>query len=428
MKKVREGYKMTEIGEIPEEWEVKSLKEITEIITKGTTPTTYGFQFQDDGINFIKVENIDEQGKIIKDNFLKISKECHEKLSRSKIKEGDILLSIAGTLGRATIVPREIVPANTNQALSIIRIKDKQYNKSFIYYILKSEYLKRYIKSISTVGAQPNLSLAQVGNFMIPVPLLNEQKKITSILSTVDELIEKTDEIIEKTKELKKGLMQKLLTKGIGHSKFKMTEIGEIPEEWEVKSLQAVSELITRGKGPKYVDRSPYIVINQKCIRWEGLDLNFVKYMDENAWFKLNDKYKLKYMDVVINSTGTGTLGRATIFREKNNKFMADSHVTIIRTKSEELDPTYLMYYLQTDKCQNDIYSYCISGSTNQIELAKSKFETPIPPQQEQRQIASILSAVDEKIEAEEKRKEQLLQLKKGLMQQLLTGRVRVKV
>lgn len=99
------------------------LSEIAELVTKGTTPTTLGYEFQDTGVNFLKIECFSEKGDYIQNKATHISEECHEKLKRSQLKEGDILFSIAGVIGRVAIVTRNMLPANINQALAIIRIK-----------------------------------------------------------------------------------------------------------------------------------------------------------------------------------------------------------------------------------------------------------------------------------------------------------------
>ena len=104
-------------------WEVKTLGELTEVVTKGTTPTSVGHKFADQGIAFVKVESISHEGKFLEGKLARITNDCHQTLKRSQLKEGDILFSIAGALGRTAIVTREILPANTNQALAIVRLK-----------------------------------------------------------------------------------------------------------------------------------------------------------------------------------------------------------------------------------------------------------------------------------------------------------------
>ena len=114
------------------------LGDIATVITKGTTPTSIGFAFENDGINFVKIESVDENGNFICEKFDHISDECHEKLKRSQLQENDILFSIAGAIGRTAIVTKDILPANTNQALAIIRIPQGVINYSFLLYILQS--------------------------------------------------------------------------------------------------------------------------------------------------------------------------------------------------------------------------------------------------------------------------------------------------
>ena len=174
-----------------EGWKEVKLKELTKLITKGTTPTTYGFDFIDKGINFIKAEAISLDGNFHTDKFAHISKVANEKLKRSILQENDILMSIAGMiLGKTGIVKKEFLPANTNQALGIIRInKDKASAKFLHYYFSEPSYFK-YINSVSGQAAQPNINLAQVGSLPINLPPLPTQRKIAKILSAYDDLIE----------------------------------------------------------------------------------------------------------------------------------------------------------------------------------------------------------------------------------------------
>ena len=166
------------------DWEQRKLMSISSLITKGTTPldkSNIGI------VNFIKVENIDNSSGAISISQ-KISLDEHNGyLKRSQLQENDILFSIAGTLGRVTSVNSDILPANTNQALAIIRLKecDLEYIKTF----LKSKSVSDYIRQNPTVGAQPNLSLEQIGNLEIQIPSLREQEQIGQYFTKLDNLI-----------------------------------------------------------------------------------------------------------------------------------------------------------------------------------------------------------------------------------------------
>ena len=426
MKKVREGYKITEFGEIPEEWNISKLSEITELITKGATPMTYGFDFEDEGINFIKVENIMESGKIDKNSLLKISEECNNKLSRSKIQKGDILMSIAGTLGRTAIISEEVIPANTNQALAIIRLK-KINNVDYINKTLSSSYIKKHINMIGTVGAQPNLSLKQIGDFNILLPSIKEQEKRASILSTVDEQIDNVDALIEKNKELKKGLMQTLLTKGIGHTKFKKTEIGEIPEKWEVKNVSDVAEKVCVGfvgSLNKYYTSSEKGIpmIRTTNLSQKGLLLKDLKYVTNEFHIK-NKKSIVKKNDILVARHGES--GKACLVDCDIDANCLN--IVIIRPDTNTINPQYLKEIINSESVIKQVNN-SIVGSVQNVVNTKTiaELKMAIPSIEEQEKIVLILSEVDDKIEEYENKKQKLEEIKKGLMQQLLTGKIRV--
>lgn len=165
------------------------LSEITEVITKGTTPTTIGFSFQNTGINFVKIESINEDSTFNNYKLEHISEECNEKLKRSQLKENDILFSIAGAIGKAAIVTQDILPANTNQALAIIRLKDDTVSVPYLYRYLKSNYVIQQFEKKKQGVAQLNLSLKDIGELVIKVPDKGFQSKIVRILDEAQTLI-----------------------------------------------------------------------------------------------------------------------------------------------------------------------------------------------------------------------------------------------
>ncbi|WP_374708110.1 restriction endonuclease subunit S [Leuconostoc citreum] len=186
-----------------DDWEERKLGQYTKLITKGTTPkdkTGIG------DVNFVKVENI-TNGKIYPIN--KIKQHEHDNyLKRSRLEEKDILFSIAGTLGRTAIVNKSILPANTNQALAIIRGYD--FDTNFLITSLAGNVVKEYIRRNPTVGAQPNLSLEQVGNLLVNTPNAEEQQKIGSFFKQLDNTIALHQRKLDLLKEQKKGFLQKM--------------------------------------------------------------------------------------------------------------------------------------------------------------------------------------------------------------------------
>jgi len=181
------------------DWEMVPLAELCEHITKGTTPTSVGFKFEKSGVNFIKIENLTENGDIIMNDIAFISDECNYSLRRSILKSDDILFSIAGTkMGITGFVRKENLPANTNQALAIIRIKDK--NKIIPHYLfdfLRSSIIQNEIEKNKTGVAQSNVSLQQVGELIISVPPLSKQFEIVKLIEKEKKLINGNKELIE---------------------------------------------------------------------------------------------------------------------------------------------------------------------------------------------------------------------------------------
>ena len=167
------------------------LSEIAELITKGTTPTTLGYEFQDEGVKFLKIECFDENGGFIENKAAHISEECHEKLKRSQLKAGDILFSIAGAIGRVAIVSEEMLPANTNQALAIIRISDEQVYLPYIKLILTSPIVIEQFERKKQGVAQLNLSLKDINEISIPLPIKEKQIELAELFAKVVRVISK---------------------------------------------------------------------------------------------------------------------------------------------------------------------------------------------------------------------------------------------
>ena len=188
-----------------DDWEQRKLGELASLITKGTTPLD---KSNTGVVNFVKIESIDESSGNITITQ-KISLDEHNGyLRRSQLKENDILFSIAGTLGRVTSVNKSILPANTNQALAIIRLKDGYLD--YVKTYLKGKAVADFIKKNPTIGAQPNLSLEQVANLEIAIPSVPEQIQIGAFFKHLDHLITLHQRKLEKLKNLKKACLEKM--------------------------------------------------------------------------------------------------------------------------------------------------------------------------------------------------------------------------
>ena len=262
------------------------------------------------------------------------------------------------------------------------------------------------------------------------MPPIEEQEKISSILSTVDEQIDNIDALIEKNKELKKGLMQTLLTKGIGHTKFKKTEIGEIPEEWDViKFFDFVDKIIDfRGRTPKKLGmdwgNGDIQALSANNVKMGKIDFSLECYLaSEELYEKWMSGNELKNGDIIM--TMEAPLGNVALVPDER-KYILSQRVIALKTK-DFINNKFMKYMLMSDGVQRQLETLS-TGTTakgiNQKNLARVYVKIPMIKEQEK--IASILFKIDEKIEEYQNKKQKLEEIKKGLMQQLLTGKIRV--
>lgn len=302
-------------------------------------------------------------------------------------------------------------------------------NKEYLYYFIKNEHLFKLIDGLSQrTSGQTGIDMEVLKKYIIPIPNKDEQEKIASILSTVDEQINNVDILIEKNKELKKGLMQTLLTKGIGHTKFKKTEIGEIPEEWTLVKIGDVAKFQAgyAFKSSDYVDNGVKLVkitnVQQKDLLWNDTD-----FLPEEFLNKYKE-YSLEINDVIIAMTRPIISSGIKICKVKKEDTPALLNQRVGRfITSENVNNKYLYQYCFSNYFINKVNELC--STTGQPNISSNQLESimiSLPSTEEQEKIGSILLNVDEKMEEYENKKQKLEELKKGLMQQLLSGNIRV--
>jgi type I restriction enzyme S subunit len=420
VRKVNE-FKDTEIGRIPKEWEVVRLKEVVEKIKAGGTPLTTNPEYWNGDIPFVKIEDITSSTKYLSKTITFVSRKGLENSSAWIVPENSLLLAMYGSLGEVAITK---IPVTTNQAILAIIPKKNKCETEFLYYWFL--YFKPKWKKFAKPTTQANLTAEIIRETCIPLPPLPEQHKIAEILSTVDEAIQKVDEAIQRTKRLKRGLMQELLTKGIGHTEFKDTEIGRIPKEWEVGRLGNILELCQYGLSINMRDQGKYPIIKMDEIVNGYVVPNTNKYVDlDEETFR---NFKLEKGDILFNRTNAYELvGRTGIFLLEGEYVFA-SYLIRLRTKKELADPRFLTFYMifSSNRLRKLATRAVHQANINATNLQELKI--PILPLPEQQKIAEVLSTIDKRLDLEKKRKEKLEHIKQGLMNDLLTGKVRVRV
>ena len=421
-------YKNTPIGKIPVDWELVRLEDICNIVG-GSTPSTSKKEFWGGDIPFATPTDITNlRGRQISETEQKITPEGLSSCGTHLLPVGSILLTSRATIGACAVNTKAIA---TNQGFANLVCNERAYNW-FIFYKMTS--LRNELERLGSGSTFKEVSKTNIKSLLIPLPVLPEQKRIAEILSTLDEAIEKTDQIIEKTKEAKKGLMQKLLTRGIGHKKFKKTEIGEIPVEWEVVKLKDVAS----GQKYSFVD-GPF-GSNLKSIHYTKGGIPVIQsqsiisgafrptegfYVSEQKAKEL-ERSKALPGDIVIAKIGVNYGASATIAKDYPPAVLSGNTMKITPNPDKVITGflQHLLHYLRGVKVFDRIVSTTAQPA---ITLDGTKnIRIPLPQLPEQKQIAGILSSVDEEIEKEKSHKEELESLKKGLMQVLLTGKIRV--
>lgn len=410
--------KDTPIGKIPVDWEVAALGDICDVIG-GSTPSTKNKTYWGGDIPFVTPTDITNlKGREISKTKHSITREGLSSCGAHLLPAGSILLRSRATLGACAITTK---PMATNQGFANLVCSQRVYNW-YIYYQMIGH--QRQLDRLGSGSTFKEISKGNIRFLLIPIPPLPEQKKIAEILTTVDELIEKTDQVIDKTKKLKKGLMQRFLTRGIGHKRFKKTEIGEIPEEWKVVKLKDIVQIFFNGGTPdtgneKYWDGDvPWITgadfENQKVNR---IRRNITHEGVENSATNIIPGGNL----LVVTRTGVGKVAIAPF------DIAISQDITGIILDSQKAFPGYIYWYLdhKTARLRSMIQGTSISRLlTGDLE----SFRIPLPPLNEQKKIAAMLFSVDDEIEKESNCKGQLELLKKALMQVLLTGTLRLGV
>lgn len=435
--KPKSGYKLVKslfgkYEEIPEEWTLSDFKNLV-FFQEG--PGLRHWQFKEFGMKVINVTNLVGEFLDLSNTNRHIDIDEFEKnYKHFAVDEGDIVLASSGnSYGKISIVRKQDLPLMMNT--SVIRLKPKSDKIDYRYLIqfLKSMFFRKQIDLLITGAAQPNFGPSHLDQLKIKTPDIIEQQKIASILYNIDELINKYDHVIESTKKLKRGLMQQLLTKGIGHKKFKKVkwlfgkEI-EIPDTWNYAKIKNISTKLVVGFvgtcNPFYTDSIGVPMLRTTNVKEGKLDLSNLKYITREFHEK-NMKSQVFENDLLVSRHGEN--GEACLVR--NLKEANCLNTVIIRCNKDIFLPDFFETSFNSLIVRKQIQRTTaggVQGVVNTGEIAKVKII--IPSLEEQQKTASILSAVDDVISDLESKKKSLEFIKKGLMQKLLTGQIRVKV
>lgn len=351
-----------------------------------------------------------------------------DKIRNYELEQGDILLSHINSvkhIGKVAIFNSD----NTlyhGMNLLLLKFDFHKCNPIFMFYLLSCSTSKNFFeRNCKKAINQASLNQKDIGSMPVVLPSILEQQKIVEILATVDETIEETDNIIQACEKIKGGLMQKLLMKGLPgwHKKFKKTKIGDIPKNWKYCKFKDAVLKFKNGGTPSTKIKSYW----EGDIPWvtgadflDGKIVEFRKFINEDAVKNSATNVIPKGNLLIVTRTGVGKLAIA------HTDIAISQDITGIML-SEDVDPHYAYWYFM----KNIKILKSLNQGTSINGIIRSDLENFIfiyPDKNEQQEIVSILSIFVDRIESEKQKKSQLEILKKGLMQKLLTGEVRVKV
>ena len=422
--------KQTPAGEIPQDWDVANLENVVSSFENGIWGENPVPGEQSHPV--IRSTEVTHDGKIDLSTvaFRRIPA---EKADKYRLRDGDILL--VGSSGSSQLIGRAALFKRLNDATTylfsnfMIRMRPKGINPGFLYYFFNSPTYYHFLRHLQqTSTGLRNLPRKEFIQIKLPCPPPLEQQKIAEVFSTIDEAIQKTSEVVAKTEQLKKALMRELLTKGIGHTEFEDTEIGRIPKEWRIVKLGEVGTFqygvtTSAKKGDTGI----------KLLRITDIRDNGVINWLEVPYCEVSDaelkKYALRTGEVLFARIGATTGKTCYVDQQIESVFGSYLIRFLLNADKENLITKFLHHYTQSEMYWlqvNRIREGQLKKGLNTALLRNLRF--PLPPLREQQEIASILSTIDKKLEVERNEKVKLERIKQGLMDLLLTGKIRIKL
>ncbi|KXS52562.1 restriction endonuclease subunit S [Marinobacter persicus] len=410
---------------VPKEWQIKTVDEVATVFAGGT-PSRSNPDYYEGTIPWVKSGEVNT--RLIYRTEETISELAVKESSARWAKRGSVLVAMYGaTAGKAA---RLMIDATLNQAVSAINGREKTADNWFLLYAIENN-TRELLNTVQGSG-QPNLSGQLIKNLNLPIPPLPEQQKIAAILSSVDDVIEKTRAQIDKLKDLKTGMMQELLTKGIGsggvpHTEFKESPVGKIPASWDVVAISECTTRFYQGINTvadkiSYTDKGTPI-IQAKHMTSGQLNLDDTRSVGEADYKKYKSKFQPQKNDILFSNIGT--IGKSVII-DKEEQFLIAWNVFLMRIE-KNVTPKYMHYilqYLDWLKFYDDLMTGNATKFVNKSALGSILIR--VPPKEEQKTITLSIDSIDKKLSADGNKLQALTKLKKALMQDLLTGRVRV--
>jgi type I restriction enzyme, S subunit len=423
--------KVTPIGPIPKDWQKTTLKDVSEFITKGATPTTYGFDWVEDGIPFLRSECVSETGFNEK-GLAHISEAANDALQRSKVKANDLLISITGNVGRVAVFPEYLKEGNINQHIARVRIlPQKVCDRKYIYFQLTRNAYRKYYDGIITGAAYPQLSLKQIRDTPIYYPPLPTQRKIAAILSTYDDLIENNLKRIKLLEEKAQLTYEEWFVrmKFPGHETTPINEETGLPEGLEEKPLGDLID-ITSSKRiflSDYVKEGiPFYRGKEIILKSKNETLNDRLYITQERFDEIKSKFGIPQKgDLLI--TAVGTLGYPYLVTDSDGDFYFKDGNLIWFKGNKAISSLYLISCFKDPQFRSNLDNIAIGSSQKALTIKSLKgLKILNPTKNLSTQYDKIIEPILDSSENLQNQNQLLKEARDILLPRLMTGMIDV--
>jgi type I restriction enzyme S subunit len=409
---MKPGYKQSEVGAIPEEWDVKTVDQVAVVTSGKRLPLGTSLTSRPTKHPYIRVTDM-RPGTVELSEIKYVPDSVFPAIKRFRIYCEDLFISVAGSLGIVGKIPKELDGANLTENANMVT--DIKCSQDYLMNVLMSPLIQNTVNSLQTIGAQPKLALTRIRKFSIPHPPLREQRAIAEALSDMDALLGALDRLIAKKRDLKQAAMQQLLSGQTRLPGFNSAwEISSVGQEFEIK----LGKMLDAEKNigiPK-----PYI--GNRAVQWNEIDINDLPTVPMSR--EDLQRYRLRKGDILVCEGGE--VGRAAIWLDPIGECYYQKALHRLRPL-RGFNPK-LMTLLLRDWSDRGVFSNYVT-QTSIAHLPREKFmeiPVPVPSIPEQAAIAEIATDMDAELIALEERREKTRALKQGMMQELLTGRTRL--
>ncbi|EHD2267434.1 restriction endonuclease subunit S [Vibrio cholerae] len=421
-----------------DEWKNYSLSEITD----PNRPISYGIvQTGPNIINGIPcLRVVDIVGGVIKtDNLIRTSASISESYRRTVLKSGDLVIPLRGKVGEIGYIDNDLAGANLTRGVALISVRPDFSSKYVKHYLSSKACADRFLASMNGSALQ-EITISTLRQFKVSLPSLPEQTAIANALSDVDALIQELEKLIAKKQAIKTATMQQLLTGRTrlpqfahhpdGRKKgYKPSELGEIPEDWEVMSIGTIADVKTGPFGSALHEKD-YVQSGTPIITVEHLGEMGITYQNlplvsESDKARLR-AYKLSEGDIVFSRVGS--IDRNALVKGNEDGWLFSGRLLRIKLKSQKNIPSYLSFYFHTLPFKRRVVEVAVGQTMPSLNTTILKNLLVVLPELklEQAAISEFLSHIDEEIQAIEQRLNKTRQIKQGMMQELLTGKTRL--